>query len=281
MKKTVVYILSTPYAGSHFLSLQLGSHTKAMHLGELKILRKGPPKEDQRECRFELGEVFQGIGPENIDQVYDIIFSRIDSNIEALIDASKMVHGWADRFLGNQNYNFKFLHLIRDPRALVRRWLQQTNLKRRLSLRLRLIRTYPDMAPYVLAADMPMLFAYNWLMHNRRISDFIRQHGLDGHVVTYRDLALDPATEVQRLMHWIGLEYEPPQLEYWNFEHIGTQKRAYEWVKEKKTKHFDCRWKTDLPANVQNRVINNRLIKAYIKQLGLQVAEDGLTRCAS
>src|SRR5207249_5901621 len=85
MKKTVVYILSTPYAGSHFLSLQLGSHSKTMHVGELKILRKGPPKENQRECRFELGEVFQGIGPENIDQVYDIIFSRIDPGIEALI----------------------------------------------------------------------------------------------------------------------------------------------------------------------------------------------------
>jgi len=28
------------------------------------------------------------------------------------------------------------------------------------------------------------------------------------------DLALDPAMEIRRLMQWIGLEYEPTQLEY-------------------------------------------------------------------
>jgi hypothetical protein len=98
---------------------------------------------------------------------------------------------------------------------------------KRLSLRWRLIRTYPDLTPYTLTA---------------------------GNLVTYRDLALDPAMEIRRLMQWIGLEYEPTQLEYWNFEHFGTQKRAYEWVKEKKTKLFDTRWKTELPAALQARV---------------------------
>src|SRR5437773_1174114 len=126
-----------------------------MHLGEVKILRKGSPDPKQRECRFEVGHVFAGIGPDNIDQVYDIIFSRIDPRIEALVDASKTVYGWADRFLDDDRYDRKYLHLIRDPRALVRRWLPKSTFNKRLSLRWRLTRTYPESAPRVLLADKP------------------------------------------------------------------------------------------------------------------------------
>ena len=249
-----------------------------MHLGEIKILRKGPPDENQRECRFELGEIFRGIEPHNINQVYDIIFSRIDPGIEALIDASKTVYGWADRFLANNTYERKYLHLIRDPRALVRRWVPNSTLNKRLSLRWRLIRTFPDLTPVALTAGKPALYLYNWLMQNRRITDFIQRNHLDSCIVTYRDLALDPAKELQRIMQWIGLEFEPTQLEYWNFEHVGTQKRNYEWVKEKKAKLFDTRWKTELPVELQERIIQDQRVRAYLDQIGVRVAEDGLTR---
>lgn len=278
MKKTVVFILSTPYAGSHFCSLLLGSNSKAMHLGEIKILRKGSPDPKQRECYFKLGDALQDIGPDNIDELYDLIFSRVDPHIEALIDTSKRIDGWADRFLDNNQYHRKYLHLIRDPRALVRRWSQSSTFNKRLSLRWRLIRTYPDMTGAALTAGKTMLYFQNWLMQNRRITDFIRRHQLDSCTVTYRDLALNTAAEVERLMQWIGLPFEPAQLEYWNFDHLGTQKRNYEWVKEKKTQHFDTRWKTELPAPLQTQIAGNRALNSYLTQIGVSLVDDGLTR---
>jgi len=277
VKKTVVFILSTPYAGSHFCSLLLGSNSKAMHLGEIKILRKGPPDPNQRECFFKVGGPMETIGPHNIDQVFDIIFSAVDPKTEVLIDASKSVLGWADQFLDNDRFHRKYLHLIRDPRALVRRWTPNSTFNKRLSLRWRIIRTFPELTPVALTAGTSMLYACNWLMQNRRITEFIRHNQLDGQIVTYRDLALDTAGQVSRLMQWIGVPYEPAQLEYWNFEHLGTQKRDYEWVKEKKTKHFDARWKTELPVALQDQIVQNRHIKTYLDQIGVSFAEDGLT----
>jgi hypothetical protein len=97
-------------------------------------------------------------------------------------------------------------------------------------------------------------------------------------VVTYRDLAVNPAAEIRRLMEWLGLSYEPAQLEYWNFEHVGTQKREYEWVKEKKTTFIDLRWQSELPADVQQTIPKDRLIGEYLTSLGLKFAGNGLTR---
>jgi hypothetical protein len=77
------------------------------------------------------------------------------------------------------------------------------------------------------------------------------------------------------------LSYEPAQLEYWNFEHIGTQKREYEWVKEKKTQFVDLRWQTELPGEVQRKIRDDRLIGDYVASLGLRFTDDGLTRHAA
>ena len=38
MSRGLVYLLSSNFSGSHFLSLMLGSHSRFVHLGELKNL---------------------------------------------------------------------------------------------------------------------------------------------------------------------------------------------------------------------------------------------------
>ena len=77
MRKTIVYILSTNYAGSHYLSLLLGSNSRAKHLGEVKMLRKyseeGSFGFDGRLIR---GSILQGIGPENIQDAYDLMVTQ-------------------------------------------------------------------------------------------------------------------------------------------------------------------------------------------------------------
>ena len=277
-KKKIVFILSTGYAGSHLLSLLLGSHSKTMHLGELLVMKKPQPEAGHRECDFERGNVLSGITPADVPRIFDIIYSRIDSGTEALIDASKKT-SWAERFLNDPTYERKYLHLIRDPRALVRRYALRSSAKKKRQLRWKLARTFPALAASIWFANENDLWMYRWLMQNLEITQFIRQNKLDANVVTYRELATNQASELDRLMKWIGLPFEPAQLEYWNKDHIGTQKRNYEWVKEQKTKqHFDTRWKTDLPTEIQSRVANNDRVLNYLADIKISLLEDGLQR---
>ena len=82
--------------------------------------------------------VFGGIGPHNVDDIYDIVSGRIDPEISVMVDASKNTF-WARRFLNNDRYVRKYVHLIRDPRAMVRRWmLTFTTPKQQMNQRLRI-----------------------------------------------------------------------------------------------------------------------------------------------
>ena len=278
MRRTIVYILSTNYAGSHFLSLLLGSNSRAKHLGEVKMLRKyseeGPFGPDLRLTR---ATVLQGIGPGNIHEAYEIIFSRLSSDITTLIDASKTVR-WAEEFLDDERYDKKYIHLIRDPRALVRRYALNSYFRRVWRHRWRAFKAIPQLRTRIFFAAEPYVGSYHWLIKNQMITRFLKDHQLEHTIVTYRDLAVNTAAEVQRLMEWLKLSYEPAQLEYWNFDHIGTQKRAYEWVKEKKAQFIDLRWQSEVPAEVQRNIREDRCIGEYLSSLGLMFAENGLTR---
>jgi hypothetical protein len=280
VKKKIVYILSTNFAGSHYLSLLLGSNSRACHAGELFQLGRPPQRRKLREVFLKDNPVFEGIGPDNIQQVYDTIFSRIDPNTEVLVDNSKIVRGWADRFVNDNRYDRLYIHLIRDPRALVRRYLMLRGLKKQLHYRWKLLRSWRQLRPFAEWCPTPTLWLYRWLLENRRITDFIQAHQLTATLVTYRDLAQETGTEVRRLTEWMGLTYEPAQLDYWNHEHIGSEKRAYEWVKEQKTQYFDVRWKTDLPPKLQEQILHDRLVNRYLRELGLGFTDDGVTRLA-
>jgi hypothetical protein len=278
MKKKIVYILSTNFAGSHYLSLLLGSNSRACHAGELFQLGRPPEKRNLREVFLKESRVFEGIGMDNIEQVYDTVFSRIDPQTQVLVDNSKIVRGWADRFVDDDRYDRLYIHLIRDPRALVRRFLMLRGLNNQLHYRWKLLRSWRRLRPFAEWCSTPTLWLYRWLLENRRITEFINSHRLNATLVTYRDLALETEVEVRRLTEWMGLTHEPAQLDYWNHEHLGSEKRAYEWVKEQKTRHFDLRWKTELPPKLQDQICHDRLVNKYLRELGLAFADDGLTR---
>jgi hypothetical protein len=280
MKQTIVYILSTPFAGSHFLSLMLGSNSRTRHIGELNLLAKKPSERALIECELKRGHVLDGIGKENIHDAYTIIFSRIPNEVSVLIDASKRV-SWARRFVGDDGYARKYVHLIRDPRALVRRYGTRSYFPRRFGHRWKLFRAFAASRPDLLFASHPVLRRYYWLMQNQEITRFVEENRLDHTVVTYHDLATNPGAEVQRVMEWLEAPYEPAQLEYWNFEHIGTEKKAYEWVKEKKEMFIDLRWKTELPGKVQQAILEDRGVNDYLGKIRLKYVENGLTRMDS
>jgi hypothetical protein len=280
MRKTIVYILSTNYAGSHFLSLLLGSHSRAMHLGEVHWLAKPRLTGGCHLCGpKEFCPVFREIHPHNVDHMYDLLFSP-NAEIQALVDASKRLY-WVERFLNNADYSKKYIHLIRDPRALVRRWMLTPlpgSRKRRWTERWKVMRFFPWYTHFLLFAKQTDFLAYRWLAENQALTRFTQRNRLDATLVTYEDLAKKTPREVKRLVEWIGLDYEPAQLEYWNFKHHGTQKEDYEWVKDKKTSYFDTRWKTFLTQETASRIRNNRHVGAYLRSLGLAMTDDGLTR---
>lgn len=263
----------------------LGSHSRTIHIGEVKRLRKVPEGESGNPC-FRCKDkgpcpILSGINAGNIRSLYTTIFSRIGPEKFALIDNSKTVRGWADQFLDYTDHPRKYVHLIRDPRAIVRRGFlnnEEKTARDRLGARWDVMKSDPSRALRVMWGSQTDVYLYRWLIRNERITDFIEQNRLDAMLVTYEDLARDATKELRRLTEWIGLEFEPSQLEYWNVEHHGTQKPAYEWVKEKKTSYVDQRWKTYFPPEVQDRMVNNPAVQHYCRRAGVEIGGEGLHR---
>lgn len=283
MQKTVVTILSTNYAGSHFLSLLLGSHSQACHLGEVRHLGRGtrpclicqPPEKCPLVCN---------VNPGNIASLYETIFANFAAGgrpARTLIDTSKKID-WASRFLFDPTHQYRYIHLIRDPRALVRRYLlTHDSIKSALHLRRKAVLRGVRYRPNLLFAPQWKICAFKWLNQNMRIADFLERHRLDHQVVTYRDLAIDTPGEIKHLMEWMGFDYEPEQIRYWKFDHHGTQKSEYEWIKKKKkTGHIDLRWKDFLAAETSRDIVSDRDIVRLIDRLSLSLDETGLTRMA-
>ena len=128
MKNKIVHVLSTNYAGSHLLTLQLGSHTQCLSIGEFHHFRwKGQrrPKACYLCSDDSVCPVYQGLADSPLEQLYPKLFTNIkqyNPAISTVIDNSKKTR-WIQRFFDMPNYEQYYIHLIRDPRALVRRWI--------------------------------------------------------------------------------------------------------------------------------------------------------------
>jgi hypothetical protein len=279
MERTVAFILSTNYAGSHYASLMIGSHSKAAHVGEVCHLRR--TKTAKAICArcgsLQACPLFKDVRPETIDDAYDVLFAALPPEKSLIVDNSKKP-AWAARFLDRPGFQKRVIHLIRDPRALVRRWDMGDPAAAPLwKQRWRWTLRDPAMAPRFLSAPRRKFFLYKWLGQNRRITDLVRSRGLEHVVMTYRDLALETERELRRVMAWLGLEYEPGQPDYWTVDHHGSQKGGYEWVKTEKRRFFDTRWKDYLAPDEQDGFARDPLVLRYLDGIGVRFVADGLT----
>lgn len=174
-KKTIVFILSTNYAGSHYLSLLLGSNSKAEHLGEMKHMMK-----NSGEC-FVCGEscqcrLFNGIDTLSTEEIYPTLFSRISPEKKLLVDNSKKIK-WAKPFLDTPQYQLKYIHLIRDPRALARRWMiSYPKFEDILNQKIKSIRSYPRKFLPIFLGSQIYAYIYKWLHLNEQITEFLSSH---------------------------------------------------------------------------------------------------------
>jgi hypothetical protein len=285
MQPTVVTILSTNFAGSHFLSLLLGSHSKSIHLGEIRHLADERCRRKQScwHCHPpERCPIVRNIRPQDVGSIYRTIHANlVEDGLEkrALIDTSKKV-SWAKQFIGNAEFRFKYVYLIRDPRALVRRWLiGKQSIRQSSHRRYKAVFRGHSFRPWLTFAPQWKIWAYKWLDQNLEIANFLDSHGLDHQLVTYYDLASDTTSEVTRLMRWIGLDFEPGQLEHWNVQQHGEEKPEYEWVKQqKKQGHIDLRWRDFLSTEICDAVMSQPPIVALLDRLSLVAGPYGLSR---
>ena len=287
MPTTIVTILSTNYAGSHFLSLLLGSHSQACHIGEVRRAVRGHRGGGEMGLCHLCNPPSNCPTVRNLDDIKpDDVYSQVLSNLaddglrpKVLIDTSKRVD-WAGRVMGHAEYQYKYIHLIRDPRAFVRRYLMncvslwsRTHLRRQAMFRGAAIR------PYLLFSPQWKICLERWYDKNVEIADFLQRRNCDHQLVTYHDLATDTAGELSRLTNWMGLAFEPKQVEYWMFDHHGSQKLSYEWIKQQRTTgHLDVRWKDFLSPDVAHAIAEHRDVRRLLDRLSLTLGETGLSR---
>ena len=278
MKKKLIFILSSNYSGSHFFSLLLGSHSRGEHLGELKNIYKSFDAvscyicEELDDCRL-----YHDIKECQKQDLYKELFSRVDGNIEFLVDISKKSE-WFENFIPNSEYDIRLIHLVRDPRALARRWLMRFDEKQiGLRERIKQIRKNPLKIGKLLFGDLLTVCIYKWISQNRKMDAFVKSTGLPARMITYKELALQPDETLSSICEWIGVNYEPGQKDYWNFEHHGTQKKEYEWVKEKGgAQFFDQRWREFLTAAQIEKIEQNQDLQSLLKQFSLRFSPEGL-----
>jgi hypothetical protein len=283
MERQIVYVLSTNYAGSHFLALQLASHSRCASVGEFHRYRR-PAATRRQACSIcpddEQCPVYRGLDEVPLRQLFDRVFANVQAvnpQVTALIDNSKKPD-WAARFLDLEGFRQRYVHLVRDPRALVRRWMlcYETPAAKGKVRRLTARRCWPHLLS-ILRGPEDNVYVHKWAYQNRLISRFIRKNHLDARVITYQDLVQFPERILGDLMGWLGLEFEPRQLEYWTVTHHGSQKPEYMKAPAGGGRFHDLRWQQYLSPEAQQRIPAHPEVRRYLAELGITLNASGLT----
>jgi hypothetical protein len=203
----VVYVTSVSYSGSTLLDLLLSSHSRIASLGEAKGFSTG--REDCtcaagsiRRCPFwnrvdegfreRLGIPLRAI---RLDAADDAVFVdhnralfdavRAITGADVLVDSSKSLRRLA-RLLETDAFELRPIHLVRSAEGVA-----YSNLKKRHDWR---------------------IAAYR---HGRRHREARRLlHGRDHRELRYETMAENPEATLRALMPWIGVDFEPAQLEF-------------------------------------------------------------------
>ena len=221
-KPTIVYIVGLGHSGSTLLDLLLGSHTQVTSVGELGALsskdREGFRELVLRESPCVCGTPSKFDCPfwseidRRLQQEHATSLMKIDLRAplrEDLIAANRALYSTISELTGHRyvvdssksrirlrslieaNFDVRPTHLVREPHGVVysnvrkgRSWWYWSRHYTSVTLKTRR-----------LLAAHPHLF------------------------VRYEDLATDPEATVRRILEWLGLEFEPAQLRWTDFDH--------------------------------------------------------------
>lgn len=187
---TVVNVISVSYSGSTWLGLMLGTHPQVLCLGEMKLVRHNDHRSD---CALH-GERCP-------------LWSRFDRGSEenpfhqlARLSGYRMfVVNNSRKLLPRQRepgVRPLFIHLIRDGRAVTASMLRK------------------NWVPTMWHA------ARQWRHDVRRNQRLMRrQPAADQFAVRYEDLTVDKPAELSRICRFLGLDYDPAMIDFWEAEH--------------------------------------------------------------
>ena len=282
MRNTVAFILSTRHSGSHLLAQLLGSHSRCLSIGELGNFSKLQRGVHRYELvhDYATNPFFAGLAALDPTEWHARIFANSRAyrpRVAALIDNSKHID-WARHFDRAIGFDAVYLHLIRDPRAIVQRWLgTYAGRRARASERWRLARTQVSEVASALFGPMDRVMLRKWVLANRAITDFVSTRPRSA-LVLYDDLVRAPEETLQRLMPTLGLDFEASQREYGRVAHAGTLKRAYLGASARSLIAPDLRWRAELPVTAIGRIERCRATARYLAEIGMELTVDRLRR---
>ena len=197
----VVYIVSSEWSGSTWLSFVLGTHPRAATLGEHWRRFKGDGRSECRTCQHKglpHCDVLHGITSAPLREAYSLPLARFaPQGADTLVDNSKFLD-WLEELLAAgacDPTSVRVIHLVRDPRG----WI--TSVLGRQPTR--------DAAP--LLGD--------W---KRRVIDQrsrLATLGLPTLPLSYDLACLDSDQVLETVSAFVGLRYGREQLRYWEREH--------------------------------------------------------------
>lgn len=281
-KTRVVVIIALPHSGSHLLSQLLGAHSQCVSIGELHNYDKfmNRARGGNVTSNYDQDEIFQGIDATPESRWHTLISGNARKNnpgITTLIDNSKRV-AWCQTLLKNPDLDVYPVHLIRDPRALLRYWMMSyDNDKKIRRQRIRHSRMAPLQSAVLMTCPPLELFIRKWLIRNEAASRLLARADAPANLVSYHDLATSPERVLDGLMPELGLEYEPAQLRYGDAEQHGTLKREYRAETSRSAIELDVRWQSFLDEEQIRAVLTDRRLDAYLSRLGFTLSENGLT----
>jgi hypothetical protein len=280
--RTVVFILATNYSGSHLLAELLGAHSQCLSIGELHNLEKlAARSRTDRNVVADYAEnpLFTGLAGTNHRDWHARIFANaatLRPSVTTLIDNSKRPQ-WARHVARSSAFRPALVHLLRDPRAVVRRWLATyTTPAARAAQRRRLARRRPQWLVPLLQAPFEVVCALKWVDANRRIAAYCRRSHALVTTVDYETLARKPAETLERLMPALGLAYEPLQLDYGRASHAGTRKRDWLDASRESIVALDERWREELSQNVIESIETLPQLRACLAAANLELTPEGL-----
>jgi hypothetical protein len=283
----IVVLLGTNYSGSHLLSHLLSAHPDCLGVGEIhrfhQLLDTGSDAAVISEYRTD--PLFEGLADQPARTWHATLLTRFAERSDVadpvVVDNSKRVD-WVRRIARNRDYHIHCVHLIRDPRALVFRWLNTyTTARTRRRQRLRVAKRLPRRALRILLGPEAQVYVYKWLRMNREISRYLTRSGIPSTVVTYRDMVFDTEHMLTRLMPDLGLEFHPEQLRFGQGSFYGTRKTAHLDAVERSEIRPDIKWRSELPPACVALVEGNADVQAYLDSLALEFTPNGLTRAAA
>lgn len=278
----VVILLGTNYSGSHLLSHLLSSHSACVGVGELHRYTQLVAGDTSAPVvsQYTTSPLFADLEGLPISRWHEVIEQRIRDQLAipapVIIDNSKKIR-WVEQVAQGSRLDLRIVHLLRDPRALVLRWLNTYGAaKQRRIQRIRVAKRVPSRAVRILLGNWSTVFTYKWLRENRQISQFIARTRYPHAVVTYRDMVFDTQSMLTRLMPRFGLSFEPAQLRFGESNLHGTIKTAHAQVVSQSEIRPDLKWQTQLDQSASAAIVGNKDVVNYLKSLGLHCGSNGL-----